>query len=188
MNVEDFRKKKELAKKSFFIKFKEEGEVKYLRFLDANILSQAHLKAFDQETKKYIYDEDIPEGTEAKVSIVLRLNVVEYSAAGGEGKKCVWEFSEFLWNKFAKAYVEDPDMGAVPNNVWKVKVTAPGTLDVAYAFIKINATLDTHPIPVLEEVEEVEEEVDMAQPPFKTNPVPPQSPPFQEVKKNRYFE
>jgi hypothetical protein len=186
MDINEFRKKR-AERQSTYVKFREGDDVKYIRFLDECPANQARLKAFDSEAKKYLYDADIPnDSTTLKISIVLKLNVVTYEAGGKNPILGIWEFSEFLYNKFAKAYVEDPEVGKVPNNVWKVKVANPGTKDVSYAFIKINATEDSYPIPQREE--EVEESTSYNPPPFMTDGAVAPAPIIPSVKKNKYFE
>lgn len=123
-----------------FIKFKTEGEVKYLRFLfdDASTI-ESHQKFFNEETKQWEIDQ-------GKGPYRITFNCVEYDAGGANPRRVRWEVSEYLYNEFLSPYIEK-DLPA-RKNVWEIKVRRPGTMEVSYVAFKVDgATELTYPIP-----------------------------------------
>lgn len=125
-----------------FIRFKQEGEVKILRFLftDATTL-ESHRKFYNEETKEWEIDGD-------KGSYKVTFNCVQYQQGGANPTRCRFELSEYLYNEYLAPYVEK-DVPA-SKNVWEIKVRRPGTMDVSYVAFKVDgATELNYPIPPL---------------------------------------
>ena len=123
-----------------FIKFKSEGETKFLRFLfnDASTI-ESHRKFWDEEEKKWIIDGD-------KGSYRIVFNCVEYDKGGANPRRIRWEISEYLYNEYLAPYVEKD--APASKNVWEIKVRRPGTMDISYVAFKVDgATEATYPIP-----------------------------------------
>lgn len=123
-----------------FIKFKSEGETKFLRFLfnDASTI-ESHRKFWDEEEKKWIIDGD-------KGSYRIVFNCIEYDKGGANPRRIRWEISEYLYNEYLAPYVEKD--APASKNVWEIKVRRPGTMDISYVAFKVDgATEATYPIP-----------------------------------------
>ena len=123
-----------------FIAFKQEGEVKIIRFLftDANAI-ESHRKFYNEETKEWEIDGD-------RGSWKVLFNCVEYDEAGKNPRRVRWELSEYLYNEYLSPYVEKDNPAS--KNVWQIKVRRPKTMDVSYiAFRLEEATEETYPIP-----------------------------------------
>ena len=123
-----------------FIKFKSEGETKYLRFLftDASNI-ESHRKFWDEDEKKWVIDGD-------KGTYRIVYNCVEYDKGGANPRKVRWEVSEYLYNEYLSPYVEKEVPAS--KNVWEIKVRRPGTMDVSFVAFKVDgATELTYPIP-----------------------------------------
>lgn len=130
-----------------FIKFKVEGETKYLRFLftDATTI-ESHKKYWDNEAKKMYVDDQCPEG---KGSYKIVFDCVEYDVGGANARRVRWEVSEYLYNEYLSPYIEKDTPAS--KNVWEIKVRRPGTMDVSYIAFPVNgATEANYPIPALE--------------------------------------
>lgn len=126
-----------------FIKFKSEGETKFLRFLfdDASTI-ESHRKFWDEDEKKWIIDGD-------KGSYRIVFNCVEYDKGGANPRRIRWELSEYLYNEYLAPYVEKD--APASKNVWEIKVRRPGTMDISYVAFKVEgATEATYPIPEVE--------------------------------------
>ena len=123
-----------------FIKFKTEGETRYLRFLftDATTI-ESHRKFWDEDQKKWIIDGD--QGT-----YKITFKCVEYDKGGANPRKVRWEISEYLYNEYLSPYIEKEVPAS--KNVWEIKVRRPGTMDISYIAFKVDgATEITYPIP-----------------------------------------
>lgn len=123
-----------------FIKFKAEGETRYLRFLfdDASTI-ESHRKFWDEQEKKWIIDGD-------KGTYKIVFNCVEYDKGGVNPRRVRWEISEYLYNEYLSPYVEKETPAS--KNVWEVKVRRPGTMDISYVAFKVDGASDlTYPIP-----------------------------------------
>ena len=126
-----------------FIKFKSEGETKFLRFLfnDASTI-ESHRKFWDEEEKKWIIDGD-------RGSYRIVFNCIEYDKGGANPRRIRWELSEYLYNEYLAPYVEKD--APASKNVWEIKVRRPGTMDISYVAFKVDgATEATYPIPEAE--------------------------------------
>ena len=127
-----------------FIKFKAEGETKILRFLftDANSI-ESHKKFWDEEAKKWLFDDACPEG---KGAYRITFNCVEYDVGGKNPRRVRWELSEYLYNEYLAPYIEKNIPAS--QNVWEIKVRRPGTMDISYVAFKVDgATEANYPIP-----------------------------------------
>lgn len=170
-----------------FIKFKSEGETKFLRFLfnDASTI-ESHRKFWDEEEKKWIIDGD-------KGSYRIVFNCIEYDKGGANPRRIRWELSEYLYNEYLAPYVEK-DVPA-SKNVWEIKVRRPGTMDVSYVAFKVDgATEATYPIPEVETNAQGSSSAPAAAPtyaqtaPAAPSPVVAAAPVAEQpVKKSKYF-
>ncbi len=127
-----------------FIRFKQEGETRILRFLfdDATTI-ESHKKFWDEESKKWLFDDACPAG---KGSYKITFNCVEYDKDGKNARRCRWEISEYLYNEYLSPYIEKTTPAS--QNVWEIKVRRPGTMDVSYVAFKVEgATELNYPIP-----------------------------------------
>ncbi|MCM1322829.1 MAG: hypothetical protein NC218_01450 [Acetobacter sp.] len=127
-----------------FIKFKVEGETKLLRFLftDASAI-ESHKKFWDEDQKKWLYDDACPEG---KGAYRITFNCVQYGPNGTNPTRCRWEISEYLYNEYLAPYIEKDTPAS--KNVWEIKVRRPGTMDISYVAFKVDgATELNYPIP-----------------------------------------
>ena len=104
-----------------YIKFKTEGETKFLRFLftDASAV-ESHKKYWDNDAKKMYFDDECPEG---KGSYKITFNCVEYDNGGANPRRVRFEISEYLYNEYLSPYIER-DVPA-SKNVWEIKVRRP---------------------------------------------------------------
>lgn len=170
-----------------FIKFKSEGETKFLRFLfnDASTI-ESHRKFWNEEEKKWEIDGD-------RGSYRIVFNCVEYDKGGANPRRIRWELSEYLYNEYLAPYVEK-DVPA-SKNVWEIKVRRPGTMDVSYVAFKVDgATEATYPIPEVETNAQGSSAAPAAAPtyaqaaPSAPSPVVAAAPVAEQpVKKSKYF-
>lgn len=123
-----------------FITFKQEGEVKTIRFLFTDAAAvESHRKFYNEETKEWEIDGD-------RGSWKVLFNCVEYDDGGKNPRRVRWELSEYLYNEYLSPYVEKDNPAS--KNVWQIKVRRPKTMDVSYiAFRLDDATEETYPIP-----------------------------------------
>ena len=169
-----------------FIKFKSEGETKFLRFLfnDASTI-ESHRKFWDEEEKKWIIDGD-------KGSYRIVFNCVEYDKGGANPRRIRWEISEYLYNEYLAPYVEKD--APASKNVWEIKVRRPGTMDISYVAFKVDgATEASYPIPEAETNTQGSSSAPAAAPTYAQSaptatPVVAAAPiAEQPVKKSKYF-
>jgi hypothetical protein len=177
-----------------FITFKQEGEVKTIRFLftDAEAI-ESHRKFYNEETKEWEIDGD-------RGSWKVLFNCVEYDEGGKNPRRVRWELSEYLYNEYLSPYVEKDNPAS--KNVWQIKVRRPKTMDVSYiAFRLEDATEETYPIPdmrtpqaqvskptyaTVEKPKVVKEETAPAAQEIYVPPTQPTTV-IQPVKKSKYF-
>lgn len=160
-----------------FIKFKAEGETKYLRFLfdDASTI-ESHQKFFNEETKQWEIDQ-------GKGPYRITFNCVEYDKGGKNPRRVRWELSEYLYNEYLSPYVEK-DLPA-RKNVWEIKARRPGTMEVSYVAFKVeDATELTYPIP--EAAPQQQAQAAPAQAPTYAQPAPQPQPQYQQPAQPQY--
>lgn len=140
MNLNDYRASKPTGQGDF-IKWKENGEVKVLRFLytshdGADI--EVRRKKWDDVQKKYVYDTD--DGT-----LFCVLNAVLYEK-GKDPVKVRWDRSASFTEQACNGYWAK--FPRIIDGVWEVTCTNPGTKDIKFSWFPVmGADFTTYPLP-----------------------------------------
>lgn len=173
MNLSDYEKLDTSTQSSGeFIKFKKQGETRYLRFLYESGGEkmgediQLRRKKWDDAAQKYVYDTEDGQ-------LMSVLNAIEYDEDGKNPRFVKWERSAyFCKNTLLPMFRNYP---RIIDGVWKVTVTNPGTTDISFSLFPVmNADTVKFPIIKKEEATEVkkEEEVKPKEPTPAAQPAP----------------
>lgn len=123
-----------------YIRFTQEGETRYLRFMfDTPEHIEVHRKFFNNTTKQWEID-----GDQGSYRIVF--DCIEYKPDGSDAHRVKWEVSQYLYDEYLQPYVEKSLPAS--QRVWEVKVRRPGTTEVSYVAFPVDG--DTTKFPIID--------------------------------------
>lgn len=146
MNLADYEKLEEKNSGGEFIKFQNNGETRFLRFMYTSGGDKMgedvefRKRKWDDEERKYVYDTD--DGT-----LMTSLKCIEYDADGKNPRLVKWDRSAYFcknvllpqWRNFPR----------ICDGVWKVTATNPTDKSASYSLFPVMSA-DTIKFPIIE--------------------------------------